>query len=187
MIYLKLILGFLKVGLFSFGGAYSAIPLIREVVEANNWMDDEALAQMIAISESTPGPLMVNLATYVGSSQAGIIGSIIATASVVLPAFVIIILLMTLLKNLWENRCFKTVLGAMTPCITGIISATGIYMIANNCFAFEQGFEFDIKAIIITAVLALLYFGSRYILKKKMSPILLIVISAVIGIFAFGF
>ena len=79
MIYLDLFLGFLKVGLFAFGGAYGAIPLIRDVVLSYGWLSDEALAYMIAVSESTPGPIMVNLATYVGSSQAGLIGAIIAT------------------------------------------------------------------------------------------------------------
>ena len=88
MIYFDLFLGFLKVGLFSFGGAYAAIPLIRDVVLHYGWLDDEILAYMIAVSESTPGPIMVNMATYVGSMTAGIPGALIATFSVVLPAFV---------------------------------------------------------------------------------------------------
>ena len=79
MIYLDLLLGFLRVGCFAFGGAYGAIPLIRDVVLSYGWMDDDALAYMIAVSESTPGPIMVNLATYVGSSQAGLPGAILAT------------------------------------------------------------------------------------------------------------
>mgnify|MGYP001771506843 FL=1 len=72
MIYLDLLIGFLKVGLFSFGGAYGAIPLIRDVVLSYGWLDDEMLTYFIAVSESTPGPIMVNLATYIGSSQGGI-------------------------------------------------------------------------------------------------------------------
>lgn len=74
MIYLDLFLGFLRVGCFAFGGAYGAIPLIRDTVLSYGWLDDEALAYMIAVSESTPGPIMVNLATYVGSNQAGFWG-----------------------------------------------------------------------------------------------------------------
>ena len=73
MIYLELFLGFLKVGCFAFGGAYGAIPLIRDVVLSYGWLSDETLTYMIAVSESTPGPIMVNLATYVGSSQAGML------------------------------------------------------------------------------------------------------------------
>ena len=87
MIYLDLFFGFLKVGCFSFGGAYGAIPLIRDVALSYGWLDDETLAYMIAVSESTPGPIMVNLATYVGSSQAGLGGAVLATLAVVLPSF----------------------------------------------------------------------------------------------------
>ena len=92
MIYLDLFLGFLKVGCFSFGGAYGAIPLIRDVVMSYGWLSDEMLTYMIAVSESTPGPIMVNLATYIGSSQVGFPGAVIATLAVVLPSFLIILL-----------------------------------------------------------------------------------------------
>ena len=87
MSYLNLFLGFLKVGCFAFGGAYGAIPLIRDVVMSYGWLTDEALTYMIAVSESTPGPIMVNLATYVGSSQAGLMGAVIATSAVILSSF----------------------------------------------------------------------------------------------------
>ena len=83
MIYLDLLLGFLKVGCFAFGGAYASIPLIREVVLQYQWLTDEQLTYIIAVSESTPGPIMINLATYVGSTQAGFLGSLIATIAVV--------------------------------------------------------------------------------------------------------
>ena len=103
MIYLDLFLGFLKVGFFSFGGAYAAIPLIRDVVLSYGWLTDEMLTDMIAVSESTPGPIMVNLATYIGSSQAGFPGAVLATLAVVLPAFVIILLIMAVLKTILKN------------------------------------------------------------------------------------
>ena len=93
MILFELFLGFLLIGCFSFGGAYGAIPLIREVVLYFGWLEEEKLSYMIAVSESTPGPIMVNMATYIGSSQAGVPGALIATAAVVLPAFLIIILI----------------------------------------------------------------------------------------------
>ena len=87
MIYLDLLIGFLKVGCFAFGGAYGAIPLIRDVVLSYGWLSDEVLTYMIAVSESTPGPIMVNLATYIGSSQAGILGAFVATLAVVYHLF----------------------------------------------------------------------------------------------------
>ena len=87
MIYIDLLIGFLKVGLFSFGGGYVSIALIREIVLSYGWLDDEMLSYMIAVSESTPGPIMVNLATYIGSTKGGILGAFIATTAVVIPAF----------------------------------------------------------------------------------------------------
>ena len=99
MIYLELFVGFLKVGCFAFGGAYGAIPLIRDIVLSYGWLSDEMLTYMIAVSESTPGPIMVNLATYVGSEKAGILGSLIATFAVILPSFIIVLLITVLLKR----------------------------------------------------------------------------------------
>ncbi len=178
MIYIDLIIGFLKVGLFSFGGAYGAIPLIRDVVNVYGWMDEESLLDMIAISESTPGPIMVNLATYIGSTKAGLIGGILATSAVVLPAFLIIILLMIFMKRVSGNKYIKAVLWGVSPCIVGIIMATGAHMIVKNCV-------YPIP-LAMTIILALLYFGSRKVIKKKMSPIVLIIISAVLGIAIYG-
>ena len=110
MIYLDLFLGFLKVGCFAFGGAYGAIPLIRDVVLSYGWLTDETLTYMIAVSESTPGPIMVNLATYVGSTQAGFLGAIIAILAVVLPSFFIIILVTSLSKMLLKNKYVQAIL-----------------------------------------------------------------------------
>jgi len=182
MIYLELFIGFLIVGLFSFGGAYAAIPLIRDVVLSYGWLDEDALTNMIAISESTPGPIMVNLATYIGSSQGGIIGAVIATFTVVLPAFFIILLIMIILKRMLKSKYVQAILRGLKPCITGIIAATGFHMMLKNCIA-----QPDLWPVIITMILAALYFGSPKVLKKKMSPIVLIVVSAVLGVVVYGF
>ena len=88
MIYWDLFLGFLKVGCFTFGGAYGAIPLIRDMVLGNGWITDERLTYMIAVSESTPGPFAINMATYVGYKRKGVLGSAFATLGVVLPSFI---------------------------------------------------------------------------------------------------
>lgn len=186
MICLDLLIGFLKVGLFAFGGAYGAIPLIRDVVLAYGWLNDEMLTYMIAVSESTPGPIMVNLATYVGSSQAGFPGALIATAAVVLPSFIIILLIMVLLKKLLKNPYVQAILRGMKPCIIGIILATGLYMILHNCVDSSIQFSLNTTAIIMTVVLSAVYFGSGKILKKGISPIGLIGISAVAGIIIYG-
>ena len=187
MIYWELFIGFLEVGLFAFGGAYAAIPLIRDVVLSYGWMTDEMVSYIIAVSESTPGPIMVNMATYVGSSQAGFFGALLATTAVVLPAFFIVILLLAVLKNLQGNRWAGAALDGVKPCIIGIILSVGVSMLIENCFSWGDGngFAADFKSIAVAAGLAVIFYGSRAIRKKKMSPILLIVIAAVIGILVF--
>ena len=187
MIYLELLAGFLKVGLFAFGGAYGAIPLIRDVVLSYGWIGDEMLTYMIAVSESTPGPIMINLATYVGSSQAGLLGALIATTSVILPSFVIILVIMVLLKKILKSPWVQAVLRGLKPCIIGIILATGIYMILNHCFTSLKDFSVNMTATIMTIGLASVYFGSRTVIKKGISPIGLIGISAVAGIVVYAF
>ena len=187
MIYFDLLIGFLKVGLFSFGGAYGAIPLIRDVVLSYGWIGDETLTYMIAVSESTPGPIMVNLATYVGSSQAGFLGALIATAAVVLPSFIIILLIMALLKKALKNPYVQAVLRGLKPCMVGIILATGVFMILQHLGGGAGEFSVDATALIITLALAGVYFGSRKVLKKGISPIGLICLSAIAGVVAYGF
>ena len=186
MIYFDLFIGFLKVGLFAFGGAYGAIPLIRDVVLSYDWIEDEMLTYMIAVSESTPGPIMVNLATYVGSSQAGFRGALIATTAVVLPSFIIILLIMVLLKKLLKNPYVQAILRGLKPCIIGIILATGIFMIVQHSAGSPGALSFDTTAMIMTIVLGTVYFGSRKVLKNGISPIGLIGISALAGLIVYG-
>ena len=181
MIYLELFLGFLKVGCFAFGGAYGAIPLIRDVVMSYGWLSDELYSYMIAVSESTPGPIMVNLATYIGSNQAGILGAIIATLAVVLPSFLIMLLITVLLKSVLNNKYVQAVLKGLKPCVIGIVLATGIYMIAKNCLLIEKSINVDMLSLVITLLLVAIMIAHKYIFKKKISPIMLIISSAVVG------
>ena len=186
MIYLELFLGFLKVGCFAFGGAYGAIPLIRDVVMSYGWLSDEMLTYMIAVSESTPGPIMVNLATYIGSNQAGFLGAVIATLAVVLPSFLIILLVTALLKTALKNQYVQAILRGLKPCVIGIVLATGIYMTAANCFGTISSPGFNLQGVIVTAILAGSIFAYRHFRKKKLSPIMLIIISAAAGIVVYG-
>ena len=186
MICFDLLIGFLKVGMFAFGGAYGAIPLIRDVVLSYGWVEDEMLTYMIAVSESTPGPIMVNLATYIGSSQAGFWGALIATVAVVFPSFIIILLIMVLLKKLLKSPYVKAILRGLKPCIIGIILATGIFMILQHFVQSSDSLSFDTTAIVMTIVLGTVYFGSRKVLKNGISPIGLIGISALAGFIVYG-
>ena len=182
MIYLDLFLGFLKVGCFAFGGAYGAIPLIRDVVLSYGWLNDEMLTYMIAVSESTPGPIMVNLATYIGSSQAGFFGAVIATLAVVLPSFLIILLVTALLKTALKNRYVQAVLRGLKPCVTGIVLAMGVYMVIHNLFPSGP----DLSALFITALLTAVLYLYPNIKKKPLSPIALICISAILGMVVYS-
>ncbi len=181
MIYFHLFFGFLKISLFAFGGAYGAIPLIRDVVFSHGWLSDEMLTYMIAVSESTPGPIIINLATYIGSSKAGLLGAVAATLGVLIPCFVIIIIVTVLMKHVKKNKYIQAVLQGVKPCIIGIILATGSYMAISALIPNLSGTPFSIKSFVITIVLALIMFGTKPILKKKISPIMLIIISAILG------
>lgn len=185
MIYLELIFGFLRVGCFSFGGAYGAIPLIRDVVLSYGWMNDETLTYMIAVSESTPGPIMVNLATYIGSSQAGFWGAVLATLAVISPAFIIILVVIAALKTLLKNKYVQAVLNGLKPCIIGIILATGTYITMNNCFSFAESVSINMQSAMVAIILTTVMFGAKKIMKKKISSIMLIALSACLGIIVF--
>ena len=182
MIYLDLFLGFLKVGLFSFGGAYGAIPVIREVVMQYGWVTEEKFAYLLAISESTPGPIMVNTATYIGNEVGGIWGSALATFTVCLPAFAIILLLSMVLRNFLKNQYVLAVLDGIKPCIIGIILATGFHMIVENLFASGMNIQGNWQALVIMAVVILAMFIYQKLKKKNISPIMLIGVSALAGI-----
>lgn len=186
MIWLELFLGFLEVGCFSFGGAYGAIPLIRDVVLSYGWLSDETITYMIAVSESTPGPIMINMATYVGSSQAGFLGALLATAAVVLPSFLVILLVTAVLTSALKNCYVKALLQGLKPCVIGIVLATGIYMILHNCFGSVLSAGCDLRVILVTVLLFLIKILYQRRAQKKLSPIFLIAISAVLGVIVFG-
>ena len=182
MTYLKLFLEFFKVSCFTFGGAYGAIPLIRDMVMSNGWLSEERLAYMIAVSESTPGPIMVNMATYIGNDQAGFLGSLIATIGVVLPAYLVILLALGILRHTIKHPGVQAVLRGLKPCVVGIVLATGLYMVIHNCF---DG-TVDLRALIITAILVAAMVLYPKLTKKKIPSIALICISAVLGILVYG-
>ncbi len=186
MIYLELLIGFLKIGLFSFGGAYAAIPLIREVVLSYGWLTDEKLSYMIAVSESTPGSIIVNMATYIGSAQAGVLGAAIATGTVVLPAFLIVVLITALFKKAVQNETVQSALGGMKACMVGVVLATGFYMVLTNCIGSMQTVSVNAAAVVLTVVLSTIYFGARKLLKRSMSPIVLICLAGAAGVLAYG-
>ena len=183
MIYLKLFWDFFKVSCFTFGGAYGAIPLIRDMVMGNGWISEERLSYMIAISESTPGPIMVNMATYIGNDQAGFWGSLLATVGVVLPAYLVIMLVIGILKNVIHNKYVQAVLRGLKPCVVGVVLGTGSYMVISNAL---PGDPFDLQGLLVTAGLGAALWLWPKLTEKKLSPIALICVSAVLGMIVYG-
>jgi len=186
MMYLKLFWEFFKVSCFTFGGAYGAIPLIRDMVLTNGWITDERLSYMIAVSESTPGPIIINLATYVGNDHGGFWGSLIATLGVVVPAYFMILLIVSVMQNVVKHKYVQAVLQGLKPCVTGIILATGVYMVIHNILPLSAEAAADLPAMAITVILAGVMFLYPKLTKKALSPIALICISAVLGVIVYS-
>lgn len=180
MIYLILFLTFFKIGLFTFGGGYAMIPLIQEEVLTHSWLTLTELIDFIAISESTPGPFAINIATFIGLKTTNILGSITSTLGVILPSFIIIIIIAKTLNKYKNNKLIKSILKGLKPCVVGLILATTIttfknVFIQNNAlFSLITNITFY-KSIIIFIVSTILIF-------KKVHPIKIILTSSVIGI-----
>ena len=189
MICLHLFLTFFEIGMFTFGGGYAMISLIRDKALAYGWLTEEELLNMIAVSESTPGPIAVNMATFVGSTQGGILGSLAATIGVVLPSFIIILLISSLLRNLLKYKGVQAFMKGVRPCVVALIIATAITMALSVLLSFTTirgGVAPDFRGIIILTILIGIGLSFKKIKKKKPSPILMIIISAGLGMLLYS-
>ena len=186
---LDLFLTFARIGLFTFGGGYGMLPLIQQEVVSRGWMDAQTLVRLIGICESTPGPIAINMATFVGANRAGLAGSLCATLGVVLPSFVVILLIAAVLKGFRENRYVRAALSGIRPVVAGLILGTGV-SIALACLLpgldSSEGAAFDGRQAAIGALVcgaAWLWCGR---MKRPFSPIALILFSACAGVAAYG-
>ena len=190
VIYLQLFLTFLKIGAISFGGGYAMIPLIQDEVISHGWLNSEQILNFIAIAESTPGPIAINMATFIGSSQAGILGAICATFGVILPSFIIILIVASVLTGVLKFAGVKAFIGGIRPVVIGLIIGTAITIIMQVIFGFsnieESIINLDYKALIIFMVIAGISIVVKRRTNKAISPILLIVISALLGLILYG-
>ena len=189
MIYLELFFTFFKIGLFTFGGGYAMISLIREQALALGWLTESELLNMIAVAESTPGPIAVNMATFVGSTQGGVLGSLLATLGVVLPSFIIILLISAFIKRFLEYKAVRATLGGIRPCVVALILATALTMLMSQLLGFAHigdGISPDFRGIIIFAAVAAIPPLAKRFLGKKPSPILLILLSAGLGMLLYS-
>ena len=187
MIYLYLFLEFFKVGLFTFGGGYAMIPLIKEVVLSHGWMDEAHFIDMIGLSEVTPGPIAVNMATFIGSEQGGFLGSTIATLGVILPAFIIMLLISILLKKFMKNRFVQATLGGIKTVAVALITSSAIILLSDVLFPikysngnFSISFNFDVIKVFVLVIAG--YFLIKMIIKRKPSPIITIIMAALISL-----
>ena len=182
-IYLLLFFEFFKIGLFTFGGGFAMIPLVEETVLKHGWLTESQFFNFIGVCESTPGPIAVNMATYVGSVQGGIFGSILATLGVVLPSFIIILIIASILKKFTENKYFKAFIQGVKPVVVALILSVGVVLLAKTLgYVSIHEFAFDLTSVVIFALICAIFFGVKLIFKKKLSTIPLIIISAGLGI-----
>lgn len=191
MLYLQLFYEFFKTGLFAIGGGMATIPFLYDISDKTGWFTHQELANMIAVGESTPGPIGVNMATYVGfitgMSQGGvpgaILGAVIATLGLVAPSIIVILIIAAVLKSFRDNPYVNRAFYGLRPASTGLIAAAGLGVIMTNLFHTDAGLSFaaiNYKGWILAAVLWLLTNKVRK--TKSLHPIVFIGISALAGI-----
>ena len=182
MIYLELFWTFFMIGAFTFGGGYAMLPLIQEQVAARwgNVISSEAMVNFIAVSESTPGPFAINMSTYIGSQMGGIFGSFCATMGVVVPSFVIILIVARCYDAFRENRIVKGCMTGLKPAVVGLI-ANAFVNVVMTVFL-PAGLTLAVFATPSFYVFLALFGAMLLLAFKKVHPIAIICISAVVGI-----
>lgn len=180
MIYLELFYIFLKIGAFTFGGGYAMLPLIQDEVIAHNWIDSQSLIDFIAVSESTPGPFAVNIATYVGAEVGGIFGSFCATLGVILPSFIIILIVAKCFIQFQKSIIIKGCMSGLKPAVVGLIGSAVISM--SSTVFIPHGFNTTVFTDISFYTTLIIFLISVVLAFKKLNPILIICLSAILGI-----
>lgn len=187
MILLRLFWEFFKTGLFAVGGGMATLPFLYNISDSTGWFTHAQLADMIAVSESTPGPIGVNMATYVGFTTAGIPGAVIATVGLVTPSVIIILLIARVLAAFRQNKYVDAAFYGLRPCSVALIAAAGVMVVKIALFDFDLFYQtgrlldiFNVKALLLAAVLLVLTRGVKQL--KKLHPVVYILASAVVGV-----
>ena len=194
MLYLRLFWEFFKTGLFSIGGGMATVPFLQEMAVRTGWFTSAELADMIAVAESTPGPLGVNMATYVGYTTGysqlgifgGLLGGVIATIGLIFPSIVVILIIASVLAKFRNNRFVDAAFYGLRPASLGLIAAAGLSIIlicffrVDDIYRLFSDLSFDWRMLVLAAVVLA---GTRWIPKvKKLHPIFFILFSAAVGI-----
>lgn len=179
---ITLFTNFLYVGAFAFGGGYAMIPMFQRIVEVHDWMTIEQFTDMIAISQMTPGPIAINMATFIGYQTAGVVGSLVATLAVCLPSFVLVTILIRFVLAFDKNRFVTGVLAVLRPVVAGLISAAAFFIAMNSSLIDMEKVKigdwlgvFDPLSVLLAAAVI----GA--IIKFKQHPILYIIGAGVVG------
>ena len=188
MIYLYLYFEYFKIGLFAIGGGLATIPFLQELIQKYGWVTSQELVDMIAISESTPGPIGVNMATYVGFQTAGIGGAVIATLGLVTPSVIVIVIIAHYFMRFAEEPLVKAGFYGLRPAVTGLIAAAGFEVARVSLFNLQEYLDtrkildiFDLKAIVLFGIL--MFVTNKY----KKHPRIYLIAAGVVGvIFKFG-
>ena len=178
MDYIKLFLSFFKIGAFTFGGGLAMIPLISQEVVGNGWLNENQLIDFVAISESTPGPLAVNMSTYVGYAIKGLFGALLSTLGVVLPSFVIILLVARVYEKFLSSAIVAGAMKMLKPVVIGLI-ATAVVTTAQSIFSVGGVSDIMCKENVLGVLILAVAFAALW---KKINPIWIVVISACMGI-----
>ncbi|SEK63262.1 chromate transporter [Ruminococcus sp. YRD2003] len=180
MVLIKLFLAFLKIGAFTFGGGYAMIAMIQAEAERHGWLTQEELVDFVALSESTPGPLAVNMATFVGIRTGGVLGAIIATLGIVLPSFIIILIIAKCFEKYKKSKAVGGIMSGLKPAVVGMIGAAFI-SVARTVF-FPAGLSVSVFSSASFWVFLGLFAVTAVLAFKKVHPINVILLSAVIGV-----
>lgn len=182
---IELFITFFKIGLFTFGGGYAMIPLITEEVVTKSWLIPEQLLDFIAISESTPGPFAINIATFIGYNQQGILGSIFATAGVILPSFIIILIIAKAFHRFASNKYVIGFLKGVKPIVVGVIFSVAITFLLKSIFHISifdiKDIEFEWSTLLIFLVVIVM---TR--IWKKIHPVFIVLVSGILGLIIYG-
>ncbi|MEF9991182.1 MAG: chromate transporter [Romboutsia sp.] len=183
IVYFQLFFEFFRTGLFAVGGGLATLPFLYDIADKYTWFDEKMIADMIAVSQSTPGPIGINMATYAGFEAGGIMGSIIATVGLVLPSFVIIIIVANFLKEFRESKTVNGIFLGLRPAVAGLISLAWFDIMKLSVFTFDKYIEsknivniFDYRALGVFIVLV--FISNKY----KKHPAIILGLGAAAGI-----
>lgn len=178
---LILCLEFFKTGLFAVGGGLATLPFLMTMRETYNWFSAAGLANMIAVSESTPGPIGVNMATYVGFAHGGVVSALVATLSLVLPSLIIVCCIAGVLEKFQKNKPVQDAFAVIRPAVTGLIAAAGL-SVARIALLHEGLAGLDLFNWVAIVLFAVIFAATQWKPLKKLHPVVFIAVGAVFGV-----